>query len=223
MRTMADARKFLAFRMGKEAVCRCPGALVLKSLRFVSGFVLSELSSALWYIAPRQLLYYPLTHPRSVTELSQAPPISSRTAGDAGVQFATRKTIGAPAMIRRMLQPPSPSLDMFPEFLKAATEQTVTTQHRESLFLQIEVRTTTWSCWVPRQSPDTSADAQCVKFTRHRRVLCAMNICNINNNSTNISSGGVEVQSVSKLYIFMKIFSIIKYKNKKELRHKPYI
>lgn len=84
---------------------------------------------------PRQLLYYALARPRSVTELSPEPPTAPpRGRGCRGPRPARREPIGAPAMIARMLQPPSPSGDLLPEFLKAGAEQTVTTQYTESFF-----------------------------------------------------------------------------------------
>lgn len=144
MRTMMDAGEFgLFYGMVRSATFRCPVAPVLNWLPLARlGSVLSEalLGSLINSAAAAPLLS---THPP--TQRDRAFPWSAH--------FLTRgrgcrcpwETIGSPAMITRMLQPPSPSRDLFPEFL-----QTVTTQYTEFFLSQTEVKSTTRSCWLPR-------------------------------------------------------------------------
>lgn len=115
MRTiMAVLQKFCV------ATCRCPVALVLKSL-LLPGYGSSCLSSprlSYKYCRRSSSLY---AHPPTQRDRAFPGPshFLTRSRGCRCPQFARRKTIGAPQMITRMLQPPFPSRDLFPEFLKA--------------------------------------------------------------------------------------------------------
>lgn len=85
--------------------------------------------------AARAPFYYPLTHPRCVTELSPAPPpFPHAPAGDAGARRAPRQAIGAPAMITRMLRPPFSISRLASGVLESGVEQTVTTHESDFLF-----------------------------------------------------------------------------------------
>lgn len=129
MRTMMDAGEFgLFYGKVRSATFRCPVAPVLNWLPLARlGSVLSE--------APLGSL---INSAAAAPLLSTHPPTQRDRAFPGSAHFLTRgrgcrcpwETIGSPAMITRMLQPPSPSRDLFPEFL-----QTVTTQYTEFFFV----------------------------------------------------------------------------------------
>lgn len=152
MRTMVSGRKFL------WATSRCPGAEIAPvcwaMLRPVWGLLGSLLNST---------AAAPLLHTHSPTHRDRAFPGSARFLthgrGYRCPQIARWKAIGAPAMITRMLQPPSPSRDLFPEFLKAEPSRQSRHGTKSAFFFQRQNKKNRHavkiSCWLPRLTPDS--------------------------------------------------------------------
>lgn len=125
----------LLFVCGRGGVCYVSlsaraGAEVGRSVRSCLKLLSSALPLNTAAAAP--LLH---AHPPTRRDRAFPGPAHSVTHGR-GCRSPIR-SIGAPAMIPRMLQPLSPSRDLFPEFLKAENEQTVTTRYRKSLSLSL--------------------------------------------------------------------------------------
>lgn len=139
----------LSSRAGAEIAWLCRA-----SLRPVWALLGSLLNTT----AAAPLLY---THPPTQRDRAFPRPshFLTRGRGYRCSQFARWKAIGAPAMITRMLQPPSPSRGLFPEFLKAEPSRQSRHGTESPFCVHRRNRTTRHAvkrpCWLPRQTPDS--------------------------------------------------------------------